>query len=116
MRHTWQRWISSQSAAFWADYLPPGNTNGDGEAILSVVNFLRNMVKYEQNTLRNLLTITPASYQHQVARDFLQTVAEVERDITTASKIQLALLRMITAHHYLHQPPAKEFLQSSKTS
>ncbi|KNZ48852.1 uncharacterized protein VP01_5366g2 [Puccinia sorghi] len=55
------------------------------------------MVKYEQNTLFNLLLTN-------IKRDLGQAVVEVERDITTASKIRLALLRMITAHHYLHRP------------
>ncbi|KNZ59758.1 hypothetical protein VP01_1668g2 [Puccinia sorghi] len=94
-------------------------TKVDGEAISSVVSFLCNMVKYEQNTLRNLVSDEAKKnykcYSQALvgavpklsglffvidrgfrAQDFPQTVAEVERDITTASKIQLAFLRMIT--------------------
>ncbi|KNZ59757.1 uncharacterized protein VP01_1668g1 [Puccinia sorghi] len=107
--HTWQRWISN------------------GKATSSVVSFLCNMVKYEQNTLCNLLL---TNIKHDLGQElvgavrklydlffvidrgfrvqgFSQTVAEVERDITTASKIRLALLRIITAHHYLQRPPGE---------
>ena len=45
--HWCQKWILSQSTAFKAVCLPVGFEEGEVEVLLSVVGFLRNLVKHE---------------------------------------------------------------------
>ncbi|KNZ48851.1 uncharacterized protein VP01_5366g1 [Puccinia sorghi] len=93
--------------------LRPTSNHEDGEAISSVVSFLRNMVKYERNTLCNLLL---TNIKHDLGQAVVGAVPKLydlfflidwgfrAQDFL---KIRLALLRMITAHHYLHRPPGE---------
>ncbi|KNZ45248.1 hypothetical protein VP01_8336g1 [Puccinia sorghi] len=123
-----QQWIASQSSAFKSEYLPVGYEEGDVEAILSVVGFLRNLVKHERTLLRNLsvqllTNIKRESGRERVGavpklgelylvierglrtRDSVRSIETIQRQWTSHLKIRVALLRMVTAHHYFHRPP-----------
>ncbi|PLW32089.1 hypothetical protein PCASD_16974 [Puccinia coronata f. sp. avenae] len=92
-----RRWIATQTTAFMADYLPNQYEQGDTVAVASVNAFLRNLVKHERTTMRNLDQIRPND--------------AIERQMTPALRVRIAMIRMITAHYYLHRPPGDNQLQ-----
>ncbi|PLW38649.1 hypothetical protein PCASD_08255 [Puccinia coronata f. sp. avenae] len=51
-----RRWIATQTTAFMADYLPNQYEQGDTVAVAIVNSFLRNLVKHERTTMRNLVS------------------------------------------------------------
>ncbi|KNZ56065.1 hypothetical protein VP01_2502g5 [Puccinia sorghi] len=124
-RNLLQQWVASQSTAFKTKYLPLGYEEGDVEAILSVIGFLRNLVKHERTLIHNLL-LTNIKREHGRehvgavpklsdlylviewglrTRDSMGLMEATQRLWTTNLKIRVALLRMLTAHHYFHRPP-----------
>jgi hypothetical protein len=48
--------MATQTTAFMADYLPNRYEQGDTVAVASVNAFLRNLVKHERTTMRNLVS------------------------------------------------------------
>ncbi|KNZ44415.1 hypothetical protein VP01_9191g1 [Puccinia sorghi] len=124
-RNLLQQWVASQSTAFKTKYLPLGYEEGDVEAILSVIGFLRNLVKHERTLIHNLLltkikrepgrecvgAVPKLSDLYLVidrglrTRDSMQLMEATQRLWTTNLKVRVALLQMLTAHHYFHRPP-----------
>ncbi|PLW35828.1 hypothetical protein PCASD_14459 [Puccinia coronata f. sp. avenae] len=126
-----RRWIATQTTAFMADYLPNQYEQGDTVAVASVNSFLRNLVKHERTTMRNLLltNIKRDGDRPRVgavprlfdlffviergfrSRDQIRPNNAIERQMTPALRVRIAMIRMITAHHYLHRPPGDNQLQ-----
>ncbi|PLW36405.1 hypothetical protein PCASD_13699 [Puccinia coronata f. sp. avenae] len=120
-----RRWMTNQSQPFKTKHLPPQFHEGDSEAMASVVGFICNLLKQERASLRTLLLtnikrdggrcgggfvprlydlffVIEASFR---TRDQRRTTQEVEQLMTPALKLQVNLMQMITAHHFLNRLP-----------
>ncbi|PLW28946.1 hypothetical protein PCASD_17622 [Puccinia coronata f. sp. avenae] len=120
-----RRWVATQTTAFMAEHLPNQYEQGNTLAVASVNAFLRNLVKHERTTMRNLLLTNvkrdadrprvgavPRLYdlffvieRGFCSRDQIQSNDAIERSMTPALRVRIAMIRMITAHHFLHRPP-----------
>ncbi|KNZ48569.1 hypothetical protein VP01_5562g1 [Puccinia sorghi] len=102
-----QKWIASQSSAFKSEYLPIPSQLGQARVNLTLQFGELNCISPVISVV--LLTCSPASHQHQtrirLTRDSVQLIETIQQQWTSHLKIQVALLQMVTAHHYFHRPP-----------
>ncbi|PLW10153.1 hypothetical protein PCANC_14916 [Puccinia coronata f. sp. avenae] len=103
-------------------YFPPGYVQGTGPAVRSVVKFLKEVLKYQRVTLRNLLLMNVANTSHsqvvgsapslevlynQIKTHFNMTSTGQNQsprwaDVDIRVKVRFAYLRLQTAAHSLN--------------
>ncbi|KAA1100266.1 hypothetical protein PGTUg99_004133 [Puccinia graminis f. sp. tritici] len=90
--------VDAQDPAFWGDFLPAGYPE-DQSAQLTVMRFMRVLLKHERGQLRNLIDRAMAS------RGRPRPVGAIRQAYNSTTKIRIAFLRLAMAENLVSPQP-----------